>query len=443
MKFIFCFLSIIISTFQLHSQSILNGSFEASMDSDQFVWQLSDHPELITQDEDSYSGKYSLKVVNQNINGALGVIQNIKLDTTKNSVLKIKFKVKFDSIFRGYGGFYVGAYNSNGDRVFYSNMRNDKLRGSSDWIEKSVIVFTDKSWNNIDLGPMMAGYGKIWYDDIELNIRNNSSGEYEGALETLISDISNNSLYKENLTENIIEKYQAYAKQVVSAIEFESLGNLLLDDIGDIHGSIDLVVTGGNPGKKEEVGLKQYNNFAYLKVPGFLGARNTDPFKKYVNDLRSALSQIDNKSDTLILDLRWNTGGHMWAMLEGISDLFKTDTVGYFVETDNNYAPWIVKVNDESSLQEIAILCLIARRTASSGEAVAITLSGRPRTTLLGTKTRGLATARQEFPIDSNLNAYLTVSYMADRFKNTFPEGVEPSGAIDEELLKLLEILRK
>jgi C-terminal processing protease CtpA/Prc len=72
---------------------------------------------------------------------------------------------------------------------------------------------------------------------------------------------------------------------------------------------------------------------------------------------------------------------------------------------------------------------LTSRATASSGEAVAISFKGRPRTRSFGIPTRGLSTSNAVFRLRDGATMFLTVATMADRTGRLYGSAVD----VDEE----------
>ena len=139
----------------------------------------------------------------------------------------------------------------------------------------------------------------------------------------------------------------------------------------------------------------------------------------------------------------------MWPMLAGIGPILGVGVAGYFIDPNNNETSWLYQngssVVGASNVTTLAnaykliqenpkVAVLIDQRTASSGEAIAISFVGRPKTKLFGsTATCGLSTANSAFPLSNSALLILTVSFMADRNKNKFGIPVPPDEIISQE----------
>ena len=73
---------------------------------------------------------------------------------------------------------------------------------------------------------------------------------------------------------------------------------------------------------------------------------------------------------------------------------------------------------------------LFDRGTASSGEAVAIALAGRPRPRSFGEHTAGFSTANHNVPLSDGAMLLLCSSVESDRTGRRYPDGLDPDAAI-------------
>ena len=183
-----------------------------------------------------------------------------------------------------------------------------------------------------------------------------------------------------------------------------------------------------------------YNRIAYISIPGFVGDKKL--VYKYAENLQRHLIELDtNKITGWIIDLRKNKGGNMWPMLLGIGPLLGDGTAGYFVNADKKYSKWgynkgivfmneyiILKLENNYILKNAGkkIAVLISKRTASSGEAIAVAFKGLDNTMFFGKNTRGLSTGNRRFELSDGAILVLTSSIFADRNRNVYGLPVEP-----------------
>ena len=211
-------------------------------------------------------------------------------------------------------------------------------------------------------------------------------------------------------------------------------------------------------------------NIAYLRIPGNndFGAKKMDSIS---NNIVDEINKINsNKIKGWIIDLRINTGGNMYPMIAGISDLIgDNEKLGGFITSDKQSdGEWLLKngnfyvdsnqVLNRKKLRKpikknLPIAVLISGYTASSGEITAITLIGRKKTKLFGEESADYTTSNQGFKIDENSGLNLAVSYVTDRTGKIYIKNIEPDFKIiggdnfenlkyDEKIIKSLKWLK-
>jgi len=152
--------------------------------------------------------------------------------------------------------------------------------------------------------------------------------------------------------------------------------------------------------------------------------------QKMSTDIQNAVCDvIDKGAKKWIIDLRYNGGGNMFPMVEGLSTIIGNGIVGGTEGvTKNESSIWQIKNGNffydeqnvaiankcpQTETQKIAVLT--SNYTASSGEALAVILKNRPKTRFFGNKTIGLVTATDWKQIDSLTSMSISVSYYKDR----------------------------
>ncbi len=141
----------------------------------------------------------------------------------------------------------------------------------------------------------------------------------------------------------------------------------------------------------------------YLRIPGLNGG---DPLQQAAH-LRGQLDSLALQgADRWIIDLRINSGGNMWPMLEGLAPLFPEGAAaGALDRSGARFATYAFREGhfERNGYRAVALapgtdhrqdrVCvLFGRYTASSGEAVAACFRERPRTLSLGEATAGYTT---------------------------------------------------
>lgn len=184
-----------------------------------------------------------------------------------------------------------------------------------------------------------------------------------------------------------------------------------------------------------------YNDLiGYIRIPSFIG--NDSLANVFASDIKNKILNFDKSNiQNYIIDLRTNTGGNMWPMLLGLSPLLDNGTVGYFVDRNKNYIPWISKnkvvyiekrelftFEEKFSLKNKPkrIAILIGRKTCSSAEAITIAFIGQKNTKLIGGKTCGRTTSNNSFRLSDGAILAITTSTFANRNKKIYGHEITP-----------------
>ena len=144
-------------------------------------------------------------------------------------------------------------------------------------------------------------------------------------------------------------------------------------------------------------------------------------------------------ADRWIIDLRYNGGGNVMPMLEGLAALLGDGPVGRSKgATEAEDVAWSVSNGDFHldayttgvpnectfpSIQPVAVLT--SMYTASSGEMVAVAFKGRERTRFLGEATAGLTTATDWVELAPGTVMMISVGTYADRNGRVYKEYVD------------------
>ncbi len=196
--------------------------------------------------------------------------------------------------------------------------------------------------------------------------------------------------------------------------------------------------------------FRSAKDFGYIKVKSFSqNPHSTNHYTSeaaaYVLELLDSIKKYDQPGlKGWIIDLRYNGGGNMWPMLVALRPFLEDGELGSF-RSANLIQAWTLEDNDvyldgktqsdgtsgasmtykiKNGSKKIAVL--INRRTASSGEAVAIALRTVKAAKFFGTTTNGFATANRPIRLGNKETLILTTSEMYDYKGVHFPQGIKP-----------------
>lgn len=188
---------------------------------------------------------------------------------------------------------------------------------------------------------------------------------------------------------------------------------------------------------------KVRKKYTYLSIP-FFGGQTSDGMKKFGQRLQDSLCRfMDKDTKGVIIDLRLNAGGNMFAMLAGINNIFGDGIIGKNVDQNGvvTSATAIknngVMVNDSlftsierscGNFSGLPVVVLLGPVTGSAGECLAIALAIRPKTILIGENTAGYVTANNGWYLPGKNNGIvLAVEYIRDANGKEYKENVKPA----------------
>jgi len=192
--------------------------------------------------------------------------------------------------------------------------------------------------------------------------------------------------------------------------------------------------------------------FAHVVVPMCVAKyseweKNAGDFQEFAEKLHAIVMDLQAQQPAgWLIDLRGNRGGNMWPMLAGIGAVLGEGDLGTFVSADGELVPWYYKAGkagtrDSKGEAEIVahvekppfalpglpwVAVLLDRSTGSSGEAVAISFTGRPRARSFGEHTAGFSTSNERYPLPDGAALFLCVGIEADRTGHRYPDGLDP-----------------
>lgn len=180
---------------------------------------------------------------------------------------------------------------------------------------------------------------------------------------------------------------------------------------------------------------RQMKDIGYVLVPGLRGtdARAGAAFTTELCERVAALASTSSKG--WIVDLRQDTGGNMWPMLNGLHSLLGANDAGAFRDRDGATTRWRSRATPACGvdLSGSRVAVLVGAKTASSGEAVAVAFKARPGTRFFGRTTAGLATSNRAFPLPDGGVLRLTTAEMLDRAGESYPRGITPDTLVPSD----------
>ena len=292
--------------------------------------------------------------------------------------------------------------------------------------------------------------------------------ETELTLDKIIEHAEKNSLYRNNVDWASLKKEMyVLAKNADSVSQLKPALDLMLKKLNDTHGRVIYnnqflsYYSGGKKEHRKNMVSEIYNEIQSIQVYEFKAMILQDSIgyvrivglpmgdnQKMSTEIQDAVCDVIEKgAKKWIIDLRYNGGGNMFPMVEGISNIIGDGIVGGTEGvTKDESSIWQIKNGDFfydeqnvaienkcplTETQKIAVLTSVY--TASSGEALAVILKNRPKTKFFGNKTMGLVTATDYKQIDSLTVMSISVSYYKDRKGVLYDQYVDVDEIIEFE----------
>jgi C-terminal processing protease CtpA/Prc len=183
------------------------------------------------------------------------------------------------------------------------------------------------------------------------------------------------------------------------------------------------------------------NNIAYVELPGSTGDY---AYQKYPNIVNEKIKDLLEKYniDGWIIDLRRNTGGATWPILNAVGPIIGEGNIGSRLDSKGQVFIWkysagtifygdqiYSKLLDEpfklkNSSPPVSVL--ISNTTASAGEGAAIAFKGRAKTWFIGESTNGKTTGNNTFIFNDGSWLNIADSVNIDRNGNKYFAPVKP-----------------
>ena len=185
--------------------------------------------------------------------------------------------------------------------------------------------------------------------------------------------------------------------------------------------------------------MQNREGILYLKVPAFTG--DAQAAKTYANKLSAALKKDTYQS--VLVDLRDNTGGNMYPMLAGLSSLLPDEDLFQFVEKNGSKSA--VSRSDvlqqlgldqtDEKAKKVPIAVLTNERTGSSGEMTVLAFKGLENVKIFGQPTASYTTGNNYYQLYDGAVLLLTTSSILDRTGKLYEnEAIQPDVLTDQPL---------
>ncbi len=455
-----CFLLIITL---LHSQDSLNLSFEQRSSTrpllpDQWAMHAPGY-EIILDSTDATEGKMSLRI-EQTADRATRTIAYhfIPIYVNDLTIIDITANIKTQDVENGGAALVVQVLNRRNEQLFFDDMRNRNITGTTPWKQYSLKAIMDKNATGLLFGLLKTGTGFAWYDDFSIEMKEIKTLDipndemvifYEDALILIRS----HSLYKQNIDwDSNTQSSKDLLRGVKRTSDIYPYFRCLFGQAGDNESYI-IVPDHANRtiiNKRNEINYNKIkinreildNQIVYLQIMPF------DYWNKADGQVYATrLQKIISESDTLnprgwIIDIRSLSNGSLWPVLTGLGPILGEGILLNTVNTEDEYSAisyskgrliedniQLLKISGKPAeliSSSIPVAVLIHQTTADAGEAVAIAFKNRENTKLFGNNTTGLSTCKKDYQFRDGSILHLSTTWFTDQNGNKYRGPVKP-----------------
>lgn len=336
----------------------------------------------------------------------------IVVNVTKNNV----FDKNLNDIVKSYKEITSTYY----EKVDNKNLADSAIDGMLEYLNENYSKYLDSEETESltdSLSDSYKGIGIVVYDN--------------GTNYVLYNVVKDSESYKAGLKKNDI------LKQVNDTVITR---DIKLDDISKMINESNKVKIVVERDSKEltfnvdvkNVALPVANYKILNKNNSIIGYIYLSSFSKNAyNQFKDGLETIEHTGiDSLIIDLRDNTGGYLSAA-ESIADLFiGKNKVLYSLEYKDSEK--IVKAKSDSS-RNYPIVVLVNEYTASASEVLALALKEEYGATLIGQKTFGKGKVQVTSTLsDDTMIKYTTAKWYSPNHNNIDEQGITPGIIVNQ-----------
>lgn len=401
------------------------------------------------------NGSQSLRLAKRAGAGFTGVGQAIDATPLRGEVVRVSAWLRAEELKDGYATVWSRTDGGGRRALSFANARLDPDTHPVGWTFRQAFLSVDPEAELLHFGVTLSGQGTLWVDDFaveEFAWRDPHAAplpEAEAYLEEALSKIRELA-YRAGEVDWERERRiaKAIAAGATTTADAYPAVSWLLRALKDGHSFLappSVANTLQQDTRTDGFGVRNavVGGKAYLSVPGFAGSHPVRT-AAFADDLRGRiLSMAEGATCGWIVDLRDNGGGNMYPMLDGLAPLLGKGTLGYFVGRDGKKTAWSAKGNQGmpgavsaepigKSLDFLvhggnaAIAVLTGPRTASSGEAVAVSFRGRANTRSFGEPTAGQSSGNRGMRLSDGAMLLITTALFADRNGDVFGGKLQP-----------------
>ncbi|CDC62423.1 c-terminal processing peptidase [Clostridium sp. CAG:417] len=313
---------------------------------------------------------------------------------------------------------FITTYNSITTN-YYKNVDNKKLinaaiKGMVNYLDDPYSIYMDE-------------------DDTE-NFTQTVNGQYEG-VGVSVSKVDNSIEIVAIFKDSPADKAGLKPGDKIIKVNNKDVSGMELDDVVKLiknKKKVNIIVKRDN--KEKEITLKQ-NTVVIPSVSSRIvesnnkkvGVLNVSIFAANTyKQFKNKLDDLENKKiDSLIIDVRQNSGGHLDQVSKILSLFMKQDKVIYQIKTKKGVEKYY---STGKKSKNYNVVVLIDNSSASASEILAAAMNESYGATLMGEKTYGKGTVQKEYMLSSGASIKYTVEkWFTPKGKSINGKGISPT----------------
>lgn len=442
---------------------VANPGFEETVSADdprpEEWWAASGTTPISTDAGVAFEGQRSLRLEHRP--PFVGSLQRIDAAPWRGQRIILRARLKGAGIGQGNVGLWLRGDDPEGRVTGFATSYATPLQGDTGWELREARLFVGDKTHSLVFGAGLGAPGTLWVDSVELTAHeiddlpppSAAAREY---LDEALALVEKNAYFSGRVDWVAMRKeaYAIAAGAKTTSDTHEAVRRVILA-LGDGHSHFVSPEQGAQLASPQAdssthgIRATQVGRVGILRVPGF---QSTNPARgeAFANALRGHIeAQSGAGACGWIIDLRADTGGNMYPMIQGLSGLLGGDTLGYFVGrhgrdawTARKFGTHDVELHVLPGGTAAPVAVLQGPRTASSGEATLLSFAGRENTRRFGEPSMGLSSANGAFPLGDGATLALTTALMADRGGQVYGGRIPPDEAVQGEEATEMAALR-
>lgn len=304
------------------------------------------------------------------------------------------------------------------EEVDKKGMVEAAISGMLDYLEDNYSIYLNKDETDALSGMLDSTYegiGIISVGNIVYRVYDNSPAAEAGLkVNDEIIKVNGETIDSENF--EIISDLIANNKKETNEIVVKRKNKEMTFNIERSKVTIPVTAT--------ETIKKNNHNIGYLTLSAF-SDKSYDEFQESLHKLED-----EEKIDSLIIDLRNNSGGYLNSARDIASLFLEKDKVIYSLENKNETTA-IKDTTDEKRNYKIVVL--VNNGTASSSEIVTAALKDSYGATIVGTKTYGKGKVQKTMKYGDTMMKYTSAKWLRPNGECIDEIGITPDYEIDIE----------